>query len=136
MYRSSLCYIGLTFVSSPSVVMSGMSPSPRGSRGSRSSDESMSYLPKLEAKFMRDFLCCGETFHTLHDLMQHLETVHAQTASLKTPPPPEVNSSQTVSNMTSETACGVVLGDMNKKPFKCDICGKRFKNAYGLKYVS
>jgi transcription factor SFP1 len=39
---------------------------------------SSSYLPKLEANFMRDFSCCGITLPTLHDLLQHYEEAHAQ----------------------------------------------------------
>ena len=39
---------------------------------------SSSYLPKLEANFMRDFSCCGLTLPTLHDLLQHYEEAHAQ----------------------------------------------------------
>ena len=39
---------------------------------------SSSYLPKLEANFMRDFSCCGITLPSLHDLLQHYEECHAQ----------------------------------------------------------
>ena len=39
---------------------------------------SSSYLPKLEANFMKDFSCCGLTLPTLHDLLQHYEEAHAQ----------------------------------------------------------
>ena len=39
---------------------------------------SSSYLPKLEAHFMRDFSCCGEILPSLHDLLQHYEESHAQ----------------------------------------------------------
>jgi transcription factor SFP1 len=38
---------------------------------------SSSYLPKLEANFMKDFSCCGVTLPTLHDLLQHYEEAHA-----------------------------------------------------------
>ena len=41
---------------------------------------SSSYLPKLEANFMRDFSCCGLTLPSLHDLLQHYEEAHAQKA--------------------------------------------------------
>lgn len=37
---------------------------------------SSSYLPKLEATFMRDFVCCGLTFETMHHLVDHYETAH------------------------------------------------------------
>jgi transcription factor SFP1 len=38
---------------------------------------SSSYLPKMEAAFMKDFTCCGLTLASLHDLLQHFEEVHA-----------------------------------------------------------
>lgn len=37
---------------------------------------SSSYLPKLEANFMRDFTCCGKILPNLHDLLQHYEEAH------------------------------------------------------------
>ena len=37
---------------------------------------SSSYLPKLEANFMRDFNCCGVHLPTMHELLQHFEDVH------------------------------------------------------------
>lgn len=46
------------------------------------SHHSSSYLPKLEANFMKDFSCCGLTLPTLHDLLQHYEEAHAQKESL------------------------------------------------------
>src|SRR4051812_11468827 len=54
--------------------MAGTSPFPYQSPSYHSS----SYLPKLEANFMRDFSCCGNTLPTLHDLLQHYEESHAQ----------------------------------------------------------
>jgi transcription factor SFP1 len=54
--------------------MAGTSPFPYQSPSYHSS----SYLPKLEANFMRDFACCGQTLPTLHDLLQHYEESHAQ----------------------------------------------------------
>ena len=46
---------------------------------------SSSYLPKLEANFMRDFQCCGVTLPTLHDLLQHYEEVHATRSAQQGP---------------------------------------------------
>lgn len=57
-----------------SIIMAGTSPFPYQSPSYHSS----SYLPKLEANFMRDFACCGQTLPTLHDLLQHYEEAHAQ----------------------------------------------------------
>ena len=57
-----------------SILMTGTSPF----TGFQSpSFHSSSYLPKLEANFMRDFSCCGVTLPTLHDLLQHYEEAHA-----------------------------------------------------------
>jgi transcription factor SFP1 len=56
------------------MVMSGTSPFTFNSPSFHSS----SYLPKLEASFMKDFMCCGLTLPSLHDLLQHYEEAHAQ----------------------------------------------------------
>ncbi|OKL55948.1 hypothetical protein UA08_08602 [Talaromyces atroroseus] len=56
------------------IIMTGTSPFTFQSPSFHSS----SYLPKLEANFMRDFSCCGITLPTLHDLLQHYEEAHAQ----------------------------------------------------------
>jgi len=44
-----------------------------------SSFHSSSYIPRLEASFMRDFFCCDRTWPTLHDLLQHYEEHHHPT---------------------------------------------------------
>jgi transcription factor SFP1 len=59
-------------------MMSGTSPF---TFGNSPSYHSSSYLPKLEANFMRDFSCCGMTLPSLHDLLQHYEEAHAQKTS-------------------------------------------------------
>ncbi|KAI9837080.1 MAG: hypothetical protein M1819_000729 [Sarea resinae] len=56
------------------IIMAGTSPFAYQSPSYHSS----SYLPKLEANFMRDFSCCGITLPSLHDLLQHYEESHAQ----------------------------------------------------------
>ncbi|KAK2787755.1 Transcriptional regulator of ribosomal biogenesis protein [Onygenales sp. PD_12] len=63
------------------IIMTGTSPFTLQSPSYHSS----SYLPKLEANFMRDFSCCGVTLPSLHDLLQHYEEAHAQ----KSPQPPQ-----------------------------------------------
>ncbi|PVH71622.1 hypothetical protein DL98DRAFT_520969 [Cadophora sp. DSE1049] len=42
---------------------------------------SSSNLPKLEANFMKDFECCGQTLPGLRDLIQHYEETHATNKS-------------------------------------------------------
>ncbi|KAL9610598.1 MAG: hypothetical protein Q9167_004700 [Letrouitia subvulpina] len=61
------------------IIMEGSSPFPYQSPSFHSS----SYLPKLEANFMKDFSCCGLTLPSLHDLLQHYEERHAQTIQPK-----------------------------------------------------
>ncbi|KHN96730.1 Zinc finger, C2H2-type/integrase, DNA-binding protein [Metarhizium album ARSEF 1941] len=61
------------------VMMQGTSPNPFGGGIPQSSSfHSSSYLPKLEASFMRDFTCCGKILPNLHDLLQHYEEAHTQ----------------------------------------------------------
>lgn len=45
-----------------------------------SSFHSGSYLPKLEANFMKDFTCCDLNLANLHDLLQHYEEKHTQSS--------------------------------------------------------
>ena len=56
-------------------MMQGTSPFSGGFRSP--SYHSSSYLPKLEANFMRDFYCCGLNIPSLHDLLAHYENVHS-----------------------------------------------------------
>jgi transcription factor SFP1 len=58
-------------------MMQGTSPFTGGAHASPSFHSS-SYLPKLEASFMRDFTCCGKILPNLHDLLQHYEEAHTQ----------------------------------------------------------
>ncbi|PVI06651.1 hypothetical protein DM02DRAFT_638420 [Periconia macrospinosa] len=57
------------------IMMAGTSPA--GFNNQSPSFHSSSYLPKMEANFMRDFTCCGLTLANLHDVLQHFEEVHA-----------------------------------------------------------
>ncbi|EKJ79158.1 hypothetical protein FPSE_00633 [Fusarium pseudograminearum CS3096] len=59
-------------------IMMATSPSPFGGAHQSPSFHSSSYLPKLEANFMRDFTCCGKILPNLHDLLQHYEEAHTQ----------------------------------------------------------
>ena len=56
--------------------MQGSSPFANGFQSP--SFHSSSYLPKLEANFMKDFTCCNLILPSLHDLLQHFEEAHAQ----------------------------------------------------------
>ncbi|SLM40018.1 Zinc finger, C2H2-like [Lasallia pustulata] len=82
------------------ILMQGTSPTPFPNYQSPSFHSS-SYLPKLEASFMRDFSCCGNNLPTLHDLLQHYEESHAQ----QMPPPLQrQQSSQTSAPPDSKAA--------------------------------
>ncbi len=59
----------------PRRLMTGMGTSPNLSHQSPSF-HSTSYIPKMEAAFMRDFICCDHVFPTMHDLLQHYEENH------------------------------------------------------------
>ncbi|KAF2471096.1 uncharacterized protein BDR25DRAFT_325370 [Lindgomyces ingoldianus] len=62
------------------ILMTGTSPAFNQSPSYHSS----SYLPKLEANFMKDFTCCGLTLASLHDLLQHFEETHANAPASRT----------------------------------------------------
>ena len=58
---------------SGSIIMQGTSPF---TAYQSPSSHSSSYLPKLEANFMKDFICCNKKLGSLHDLLQHYEDEH------------------------------------------------------------
>ena len=64
--------------------MSGTSPYPHQSPSYQSS----SYIPKMEANFMKGFACCGRTLDSLHDLIQHSEESHAHAGQISSIPQP------------------------------------------------
>lgn len=72
---------------------------------------SSSYLPKLEANFMRDFSCCGFTLPSLHDLLQHYEEAHAQ----RSPQPPTPRPAQVTQAPMSENRA-TIPGGMSQPP--------------------
>ncbi|CAK1357297.1 Transcription factor SFP1 [Cercospora beticola] len=56
------------------VLMAGTSPY----GGMKSpSFHSSSYLPKMEANYMRDYVCCDIHLDSMHELLQHYEEAHA-----------------------------------------------------------
>ncbi|KAK6949496.1 hypothetical protein Daesc_009578 [Daldinia eschscholtzii] len=56
------------------LVMTGTSPF-TGAHQSPSF-HSNSYIPKMEAEYLRNFICCDLKLDTMHDLLRHYETVH------------------------------------------------------------
>ncbi|KAK3710466.1 Transcriptional regulator of ribosomal biogenesis proteins [Vermiconidia calcicola] len=55
------------------VLMMGTSPYQFGSPSYHSS----SYLPKMEANYMKDYVCCDIHLDSMHELLQHYEEAHA-----------------------------------------------------------
>lgn len=56
--------------------MSGTSPMLHNSMQSPSLHSS-SYLPKMEANYMKDYVCCDIRLDSMHELLQHYEEAHA-----------------------------------------------------------
>ncbi|KAK5171002.1 Transcriptional regulator of ribosomal biogenesis proteins [Saxophila tyrrhenica] len=54
-------------------IFMGTSPYNYGSPSFHSS----SYLPKMEANYMRDYVCCDIRLDSMHELLQHYEEAHA-----------------------------------------------------------
>jgi transcription factor SFP1 len=57
--------------------MTGTSPF-TGAQGQSSSFQSNSYIPKMEANYLRNFMCCDQKLENMHDLLRHYELVHTQ----------------------------------------------------------
>ncbi|KAL9625145.1 MAG: hypothetical protein Q9204_007812, partial [Flavoplaca sp. TL-2023a] len=74
-YASSCSFAGNLLLTFPRIIMQGSSPFPQQSPSFHSS----SYIPKLEANFMKDFSCCGQIMASLHELLQHYEENHTET---------------------------------------------------------
>lgn len=89
------------------IMMAGTSPAFNQSPSYHSS----SYLPKMEANFMRDFTCCGLTLDSLHDLLQHFEETHAQQSTLRT-------SQSTQGGLPGGSAAGITSGNTNSNQSK------------------
>ncbi|GJC84987.1 transcription factor SFP1 [Colletotrichum liriopes] len=69
------CAQEIVLIDFASIAMAGTSPF---AHQASPSFHSGSYLPKLEASFMKDFTCCGLNLPNLHDLLQHYEESHTQ----------------------------------------------------------
>ncbi|KXT16253.1 hypothetical protein AC579_6947 [Pseudocercospora musae] len=55
------------------ILMAGTSPYQFNSPSFHSS----SYLPKMEANYMKDYVCCDIRLDSMHELLQHYEEAHA-----------------------------------------------------------
>lgn len=86
-----------------SILMTGTSPA---AFGNSPSYHSSSYLPKMEAAFMKDFTCCGLTLASLHDLLQHFEETHANAPAPRASQPTQGGLPPT----TGASAAGVTAG--------------------------
>lgn len=80
---------------------------------------SSSYLPKLEANFMKDFSCCDLTLGTLHDLLQHFEETHAQQVPVDIPlPPPPGSTALSEAREAASASAAIQVKQEAEQPFK------------------
>ncbi|KAH6643131.1 hypothetical protein C7974DRAFT_302009, partial [Boeremia exigua] len=92
------------------IMMAGTSPAPMN-MGQSPSFHSSSYLPKMEAAFMKDFTCCGLTLASLHDLLQHFEETHANAPAARNPQPAQSGLPQTSGAPAPSIAPGQTQGE-------------------------
>ncbi|KAF1851574.1 uncharacterized protein K460DRAFT_424390 [Cucurbitaria berberidis CBS 394.84] len=91
------------------IMMSGTSPAPFVNNSP--SFHSSSYLPKMEAAFMKDFTCCGLTLASLHDLLQHFEETHANAPVARTSQPAQNGMPPTSGAQNTSIAPGQTQGE-------------------------
>ena len=89
-----------------SILMAGTSPYQFQSPSFHSS----SYLPKMEANFMKDYICCGITLDSLHELLQHYEEAHAgvPTQTMGRTPKDQLNTFANARNTNGGTAAALL----------------------------
>jgi len=92
------------------IMMTGTSPAPFAS-GQSPSYHSSSYLPKMEANFMKDFTCCGLTLASLHDLLQHFEETHANAPAARQSQPAQSGFPATSGAPVNSIAPGQTQGE-------------------------
>lgn len=90
-------------------MMAGTSPAPFNNQSP--SFHSSSYLPKMEAAFMKDFTCCGLTLASLHDLLQHFEETHANAPASRTSQPAQNGLPATSGAPSTSIAPGQTQGE-------------------------
>ncbi|KAF1835284.1 hypothetical protein BDW02DRAFT_619381 [Decorospora gaudefroyi] len=91
------------------IMMAGTSPAPLVANSP--SFHSSSYLPKMEAAFMKDFTCCGLTLASLHDLLQHFEETHANPPATRPSQPPQNGFQNTSGAPTTSIAPSQTQGE-------------------------
>jgi len=122
---SNGCWSKQVMLTFNSIIMQGTSPF---AAYQSPSYHSSSYLPKLEANFMRDFSCCGLTLPSLHELLQHYEEQH--TGSL--PPSLQKENSRGVPEryngkvaVAANTAAAIHgQGRIQERPATIDLTGQ------------
>lgn len=81
---------------------------------SRSSFFRTTYLPKIEANFLKDFNCCGLKMDSLHELLQHYEECHQKLSAMTQTPLVSDNTGFTWTNPRSQLL-------INNNLMKCQI---------------
>ncbi|KAL8691476.1 MAG: hypothetical protein Q9218_003303 [Villophora microphyllina] len=94
------------------IIMTGSSPFPQQSPSYHSS----SYIPKMEANFMKDFQCCGRMLDNLHELLQHYEQNHAESLQQRNNIPPPAMVSDNRAAIASNTANAVRQSAQQLRP--------------------
>lgn len=97
-----------------SILMAGTSPYQFQSPSFHSS----SYLPKMEANFMKDYICCGITLDSLHELLQHYEEAHAgvPTQTMGRTPKEQLNTFANARNTNGGTAAALLQQNHGQQP--------------------
>ncbi|KAL1296613.1 hypothetical protein AAFC00_000104 [Neodothiora populina] len=95
------------------ILMAGTSPYQFQSPSFHSS----SYLPKMEANFMKDYICCGITLDSLHELLQHYEEAHAgvPTQTMGRTPKDQLNTFANARNTNGGTAAALLQQNSNQQ---------------------
>lgn len=96
------------------ILMAGTSPYQFQSPSFHSS----SYLPKMEANFMKDYICCGVTLDSLHELLQHYEEAHAgvPTQTMGRTPKDQLNAFANARNTNGGTAAALLNNAGQQQP--------------------
>jgi len=110
------------------ILMAGTSPYQFQSPSFHSS----SYLPKMEANFMKDYICCGITLDSLHELLQHYEEAHAgvPTQTMGRTPKEQLNTFANARNTNGGTAAALLQQNQQTAPMSNNM--PQFNHPSGL----
>lgn len=95
---------------------------------------SSSYLPKMEANFMKDYICCGITLDSLHELLQHYEEAHAgvPTQTMGRTPKEQLNTFANARNTNGGTAAALLQQNQGQQQAPLSNNMPQFNHPSGL----